>query len=95
MAAQVIAAAVDLGLAVPGEVSVVGFDDSPLATTVRPGLTTIHQDAFAKGLAAARELKRAIEETQPGDTYIPAHSVLPVHLVVRASTARPADPDVT
>ena len=46
-------AAEDLGLRVPEDVSVVGFDDSPLASRMRPALTTIRQDLTAKGRAAA------------------------------------------
>jgi len=41
--------AAELGIGVPGELSVVGFDDNPLAAQVRPGLTTVRQDVAAKG----------------------------------------------
>ncbi|WP_410315567.1 substrate-binding domain-containing protein, partial [Klebsiella pneumoniae] len=43
MALGVLAAAQRLGLAVPGELSVVGFDDSPMAALVWPSLTTVRQ----------------------------------------------------
>lgn len=89
IASEVMAAAVDLGLSVPDDLSVVGFDDSPIATAVRPGLTTVRQDAFAKGLAAARELKRVIDAGRSGEPFTPTHATLPVRLVVRESTAPP------
>ena len=53
LALGVLRAAEELGLAVPGDLSVVGFDDSPLARRVRPALTTVRQDVDAKGKAAA------------------------------------------
>jgi DNA-binding LacI/PurR family transcriptional regulator len=74
-------AADELGIAVPGELSVVGFDDTPPAALARPALTTVHQPHHAKGMAAAERL------LHPAAT--PTDQVLPVGLVVRASTAPP------
>jgi DNA-binding LacI/PurR family transcriptional regulator len=74
-------AAEERGITVPGEVSVVGFDDIPPAELARPALTTVHQPHHAKGVAAAEWL------LQPAAT--PAEQILPVELVVRASTAPP------
>ena len=48
------------GLRVPEDLSVVGFDDSPLSRRLRPALTTVHQDFDAKGKAAARALTSSI-----------------------------------
>jgi DNA-binding LacI/PurR family transcriptional regulator len=53
-AVTTIRVAESLGLRVPGDLSVVGYDDSPLATAVRPRLTTIHQDVASKGQQAVR-----------------------------------------
>jgi DNA-binding LacI/PurR family transcriptional regulator len=77
-------AARQLGLTVPDDVSVVGFDDSAPATHSTPPLTTIHQPIAEKGLLAGRLLIARLrgEETPPSQT-------LPTHLVVRASTALP------
>jgi DNA-binding LacI/PurR family transcriptional regulator len=72
-------AAEERGVTVPGELSVVGFDDTPPAELARPALTTVHQPHHAKGVAAAEWL------LQPAAT--PAEQILPVELVVRASTA--------
>jgi DNA-binding LacI/PurR family transcriptional regulator len=74
-------AAEELGIAVPGELSVVGFDDAPPATLARPALTTVHQPHHDKGVAAAEWL------LDPSGK--PASQLLPVELVVRASTAPP------
>jgi len=74
-------AAEELGIAVPAELSVVGFDDTPPAALARPALTTVHQPHHDKGVAAVQWL------LDPSGK--PASQVLPVELVVRASTAPP------
>ena len=51
-----------LGLSVPGDVSVTGFDDIDIASVVDPALTTVHVPHRAMGVAAARLLIRMIEE---------------------------------
>ncbi|MEV6211182.1 LacI family DNA-binding transcriptional regulator [Kitasatospora sp. NPDC051914] len=74
----------DLGVDVPGEVSVVGFDDLPEAARTRPGLTTVRQDMETKGRTAAEALLAAVHgEAQP------QRRTLPTGLVVRGSTAAP------
>jgi DNA-binding LacI/PurR family transcriptional regulator len=89
IAGGVISALQDAGLRVPDDVSVVGFDDNPLARRTRPALTTVRQDVRAKGRMAAAALIAAIEraKTQPGGRA--RHVVLPTELVVRDSTAAP------
>ncbi|GAA4598588.1 DNA-binding LacI/PurR family transcriptional regulator [Actinoplanes octamycinicus] len=74
-------AAGDLGLRVPEDLSLVGFDDSPLATQVQPALTTIRQDVEEKGRKAAALLNAALRHS--GET---PHLLLPADLVVRGST---------
>jgi LacI family transcriptional regulator len=85
MAIGAIAALRDHGLSVPGEVSVVGFDDSTLASLVSPALTTVRQDARRLGALAAERLLAAI-----ADPEAPAapRTTLPTGLVVRGSTAQ-------
>ncbi len=86
MAQAVYAAASDAGLDVGADLSVIGFDDHPLALRVRPTLTTVRQDTAAKGRAAARALLAAIGHT-PVAAGLPPQLHLPVELVVRDSTA--------
>ncbi|NUK60204.1 LacI family DNA-binding transcriptional regulator [Streptomyces lunaelactis] len=83
MALGAIRAARGLGLKVPRDVSVVGFDDSPLIAFTDPPLTTIRQPVQAMGQAAVRTLLEEI-----GGTPAP-HSefVFMPELVVRGSTA--------
>jgi DNA-binding LacI/PurR family transcriptional regulator len=86
----VVQAALELGLRVPDDVSVVGFDDNPLAQRMHPPLTTVRQDVREKGRRAARALVEAIERARNGTgPGRPRRVVLPTELVVRSSTARP------
>ncbi len=71
------------GRSVPDDLSVVGFDDIPRATTWDPPLTTIRQPLVEKGRIAARMLLDATAG-QP-----PRRTILPVGLVERASTGLP------
>jgi DNA-binding LacI/PurR family transcriptional regulator len=84
--------AAELGIEVPGELSVIGFDDNPLATQVQPALTTVRQDVEAKGRAAAAALTAAIAQARTSGDITPEHVLLPTDLVVRASTAAPSGP---
>jgi DNA-binding LacI/PurR family transcriptional regulator len=80
-------AAAELGIGVPAELSLVGFDDSPAATLATPALTTVAQPHEEKGRVAAEWLVDAIERGQP----LPddRRMILPTELVVRDSTAPP------
>lgn len=87
MALGAMAAAWDLGLRVPGDLSVAGFDDIDLATVVRPALTTVHQPNYEMGrLAVDLLLGRAEPPATPGETRVTA-----ARLVVRQSTSPPGD----
>jgi LacI family transcriptional regulator len=70
-------------LRVPDDVSVVGFDDIPLAGYFDPPLTTVRLPAFALGEAAGRTLIERIHERAA-----PERTLLPTELVVRSSTRR-------
>jgi LacI family transcriptional regulator len=76
-----ITAAEDLGLRVPDDLAVTGWDDVMAARHSRPGLTTVQQPMRQLGAWAARRL----HERLGGDTSPPRHEVLPTRLVVRAS----------
>lgn len=90
IAAGVRLAAQDRGLEVPGDLSIVGFDDSPLALRQRPALTTVRQDVEEKGRLATAALIAALSDTGADGKAVPAvHVQLPTALVVRDSTAAP------
>jgi DNA-binding LacI/PurR family transcriptional regulator len=79
------AAAIDAGIRIPEELSVVGFDDIPAAAWTAPRLTTVHQPIREKGRRAARRL---IDSIRSNDGRGPVTDVLPTRLVIRGSTAR-------
>ncbi len=75
-----------LGIRVPDELSVVGYDDSPLARRLRPSLTTVRQDLLVKGRETASALTTAIADVGAGGELGGRRVVLPTELVVRDST---------
>jgi len=85
MALGLLHAARDLGVAVPAELSVVGFDDIPEAEHFSPALTTVRQDFAEVGRRAIAWLLHALR----GETVEPGRMIAP-ELVVRATTAPPA-----
>ncbi|MGI8908965.1 MAG: LacI family DNA-binding transcriptional regulator [Rubrobacteraceae bacterium] len=76
----------DLGLRIPEDVSVVGFDDAEWASLVSPPLTTLAQPTYELGVRAMRLLLKRIEDPD-GDME---RLLLEPELVVRESTAPPA-----
>ena len=83
LAGGVYMAARSLGLRIPGDVSVVGFDDLPFAQVLSPGLTTVGADAPGLGAAAFEALALVMSGEEVGGR------TLPVELVVRESTGPP------
>jgi len=79
------AAAADTACRIPDDVSVVGFDDTPIARYVRPTLTTVAIPTYEMGSAAMRLLLAQFE----GDGG-PALETMPTRLVVRDSAAAPS-----
>jgi len=73
------------GLSVPGDVSVVGYDDSAFMNCTDPPLTTVRQPIESMGKAAVALLVNQIENT---DVY-PEELLFEPELVVRGSTGRP------
>jgi LacI family transcriptional regulator len=84
MAVGVIQAAAARGLRVPGDISVVGFDDSAEATMTVPALTTVRQPLAELGRTAVSLLLRQIGNRR----LEPLRVELATRLVVRDSTAR-------
>lgn len=76
-------ALLDLGVKVPAEVGIVGFDDSPWASLVRPQLSVVAQPTYEIGQTAAELLSTA---THAGG---PRHVLLSPKLVIRESSLRP------
>jgi LacI family transcriptional regulator len=89
LAVAALALAADRSLHVPGDLAIVGFDDIPLATCLRPALSTISQPAFELGSVAVDMALRLAggESVQP--------RLLPAHLVARESTLGPGGRFVT
>ncbi len=75
-----------LGLRIPQDVSLVGFDDDPLAEWLSPPLTTVRQPFAEMGRVAMRLLQRQLAEHEVKTETV----VLPVEWVERGSTAAPA-----
>jgi DNA-binding LacI/PurR family transcriptional regulator len=85
LAFGVLDAAEAAGLAVPRDLSVVGFDNIAAAEHSSPPLTTVDHDLFGKGQAAARLALRMI-----AGEHIRAPRMA-AHLIVRATTTRPQE----
>jgi DNA-binding LacI/PurR family transcriptional regulator len=73
------------GLRIPRDVSVVGFDDIPLAAHFDPPLTTVRLPAYDLGHAAGQALVDRV-----AGRPVPSRTLLPTELIVRSSTAPPA-----
>lgn len=82
----VLQAARELGLDIPGDLSVVGFDDIPEAGNMTPGLTTVRQPMDEMGRTAAQLLL----DEMAGRDAARGTVDLPTELIVRGSTAAPA-----
>jgi LacI family transcriptional regulator len=89
MAAAVAAVAHGVGLSIPGDLSIAGFDDTPVATTIWPELTTIRQPIADMASAAVEIMMDAVRRVRVGEAYEPQHRFMPLSLVKRASTAAP------
>jgi len=84
MAIAGLGVAQEMGLSVPGDLSIVAFDDSPLCRLVHPSLTALSRDIPAYGALAARQLLGAIAGQAVGSVQDTTAKLVP-----RASTARP------
>ncbi len=81
MALSAFAAAAELGLRIPDDLSVTGYDDTDLAGYVHPALTTVRADALGWGEVAARTLLALVDGEDVTDTELP-----PAELILRRST---------
>ena len=87
MAAATMAVAHRRGLDVPSDLAVTGFDDTPLAATVWPALTTIHQPIADMAREAVRLLVEQIKSRRGGSEPPVMHKMLKFTLVKRESSA--------
>jgi LacI family transcriptional regulator len=87
MAAAAIAVAHQVRLDVPRDLTVVGFDDTPLATTMWPALTTVRQPVAAMARKAVELLLEEIRLRRLGRTLVPLQHVMKFTLVKRESSA--------
>jgi DNA-binding LacI/PurR family transcriptional regulator len=91
MALGVMQALHELGRDIPGDVSIVGFDDMEEARSFWPPLTTIRQDFTAVGRLSIRKLLQQVSERESAGGG-PEHgrTTVPTRLVVRRSTGKPS-----
>ena len=87
MAAATVAMAHRKGLDVPGDIAIVGFDDTPLATTVWPELTTVRQPIAEMAREAVTLLLDQIRRKRSGAPQQVVHRLLDFTLVERESSA--------
>jgi LacI family transcriptional regulator len=87
MACGVMREAYERGLAVPGDLSVCGFDGTPASQLVSPGLTTVHQPCRELGRLAAESVLLSIR-----DPAARQQARVPYQMQLRASTTAPGKP---
>jgi LacI family transcriptional regulator len=87
MAAAVSAVAHGMGLTLPRDLSIAGFDDAPIASTVWPELTTVRQPIAAMAATAVSHLSALVRLARGGEQPEIRHEREMLTLVERASTA--------
>ncbi|HET7267720.1 MAG TPA: substrate-binding domain-containing protein, partial [Oleiagrimonas sp.] len=92
MAAAATAVAHGLNLDIPNDITITGFDDTPVAATIWPKLTTIRQPVTAMGREAIRLILNQIRRRRKGLPWEDQHEVMRYTLVKRESSAAPAKP---
>ena len=83
MAFGTMEAARERGLRIPEDVSIIGFDDTPQAASVHPGLTTVRQPLEEMGKVAASMLFSYLEDA----ALSTQRTLLPTQLIIRQSSA--------
>jgi LacI family transcriptional regulator len=89
MAAAAVAVAHRLGLDVPGDLTVTGFDDTALATTIWPELTTVRQPIAEMARESVQALVRRVRAMREGVRVEPEQVRMAFELVRRQSDAAP------
>ena len=86
MALEIISVAMENGIKVPEDISIIGFDDNPAGLFGPVGLTTIKQPLFLMG----EEATKIIHEIMIGKQTSLVHKTLAPDLIVRESCAQPS-----
>ena len=71
------------GIKIPGDISISGFDDTPICRQIAPSLTSVHQDCKSRAKTAVSVLKELQKQEKEGSIIR-----LPVELITRNSTAK-------
>jgi LacI family transcriptional regulator len=83
---EIVRVASELGLDVPRDLSVIGFDDVPEASKATPALSTVRQPMQVLGAEAVRMLLELMDGSTPSVTHVK----LPTRLIARGTTGPPA-----
>ncbi|HHW56295.1 MAG TPA: LacI family transcriptional regulator [Clostridia bacterium] len=84
IAAGIMSGLQEVGVSIPDDISIIGFDDLDVSRLTNPRLTTIHQDAEKKGLIAAKMMMDYLEKREIKNRKV----ILPVYLVERKSVKK-------
>jgi LacI family transcriptional regulator len=88
MALGLLKATTELGIAVPKDLSVVGYDNIPESEFFCPSLTTVRQNFTKQGEEIVDEIERRIRERQEGKEDVPRSEFMKPKLIVRESSIR-------
>ena len=88
MALAAITVAGRMGLDVPGDISIAGFDDTPVATMMTPALTVVRRPIAEMAREAVRILAEQLSASRAGLSLPTPHRILDFTIVKRASTDR-------
>lgn len=86
MALAAMALAFRRGLDVPDDLSIAGFDDSPMAGITKPGLTAVRRPIADMAAQAVRMLDEQLRARQAGRACVPTHTLMEFSIIQRGST---------
>jgi LacI family transcriptional regulator len=89
MAAGASAVAHGLGISIPRDLSIAGFDDTPVASTIWPELTTVHQPIAEMAARAVAILTDQVRRMRAGEAFEAQHELAYFEVITRGSTAPP------
>ena len=89
MAAAIMAVAHGLDIKIPKDLSIAGFDDTPIASALWPQLTTVHQPIAEMAGKAVAMMTEIVRQQRAGTVFEAVHHLAPFALRSRDSTAAP------